>query len=45
MVKIGIIGGSGLEDPNILKDAQDKQVYTEHGNARITIGRIGKVGS
>jgi 5'-methylthioadenosine phosphorylase len=31
MVKIGIIGGSGLEDPKILKDAKEKKVSTAYG--------------
>ena len=31
MVKIGIIGGSGLDNPDILKDAKDKRVKTKYG--------------
>ena len=31
MVKIGIIGGSGLDDPDILKDAKDIEVDTAYG--------------
>ena len=31
MVKIGIIGGSGLDNPNILKDSSDKEVETKYG--------------
>ncbi len=31
MKKIGIIGGSGLDDPQILKNAKDKKVKTEFG--------------
>ncbi|MBW2968334.1 S-methyl-5'-thioadenosine phosphorylase [Candidatus Woesearchaeota archaeon] len=31
MVKIGIIGGSGLDDPDILKGAADKDVTTPYG--------------
>ena len=31
MVKIGIIGGSGLDDPDILKDARDTKVSTPYG--------------
>ncbi len=31
MVKIGIIGGSGLDDPDILKDAKDIEVETPYG--------------
>ena len=31
MVKIGIIGGSGLENPDILKSPQEKNVDTPYG--------------
>src|SRR3989338_7639842 len=31
MAKIGIIGGSGLDNPDILKDANNKEVYTPYG--------------
>jgi len=31
MVKIGIIGGSGLDDPEILKEAREIQVETPYG--------------
>ena len=31
MVKIGIIGGSGLDDPKILENPQEKQVETPYG--------------
>jgi 5'-methylthioadenosine phosphorylase len=31
MIKIGIIGGSGLEDPGILKDASSQKVSTPYG--------------
>jgi 5'-methylthioadenosine phosphorylase len=31
MVKIGIIGGSGLDNPDILKDAKDFDVNTQYG--------------
>ncbi len=31
MVKIGIIGGSGLDDPNILKEPIEKETYTDYG--------------
>ena len=32
MIKVGIIGGSGLDDPDILKDAQDVEIYTPYGD-------------
>ena len=32
MLKIGIIGGSGLEDPDILKDPNELEISTEYGN-------------
>ncbi|MBN2422761.1 S-methyl-5'-thioadenosine phosphorylase [Candidatus Woesearchaeota archaeon] len=42
MVKIGIIGGSGLENPEILKNAQEKDVDTEFGRpaSHLVIGKI-----
>jgi len=41
-IKIGIIGGSGLEDPEILKDAQEIEVDTPYGkpSSPLTIGKI-----
>lgn len=45
MVKIGIIGGSGLDDPNILKDAKEQEVNTPYGKptSPLTTGKIGGV--
>ena len=45
MVKIGIIGGSGLDNPNILKDATDKEVKTSYGkpSSPLKIGKINDV--
>ena len=42
MVKIGIIGGSGLEDPKILKDAKEIKVTTPYGkpSSALTTGKI-----
>ncbi|MEA2037423.1 MAG: S-methyl-5'-thioadenosine phosphorylase [Nanoarchaeota archaeon] len=42
MVKIGIIGGSGLEDPKILKDANELEVSTKYGlpSSSLTLGKI-----
>jgi 5'-methylthioadenosine phosphorylase len=31
MVKIGIIGGSGLDNPEILRDAEEKEINTPYG--------------
>ncbi|CAL8083252.1 unnamed protein product [Calicophoron daubneyi] len=44
-VKVGIIGGSGLEDPNILKNATERNVETIFGRPSdvVTEGLIGKV--
>ncbi|MGE5239217.1 MAG: S-methyl-5'-thioadenosine phosphorylase [Chloroflexota bacterium] len=41
-VKIGIIGGSGLDDPQLMKGARDKAVSTPYGkpSSRLTTGRI-----
>ncbi len=43
MVKIGIIGGSGLYDPQILKDAKDVEVEGPYGKPSSTI-KCGKIG-
>ncbi len=42
MTKIGIIGGSGLDDPNILKDSKEILVDTEYGkpSSKLTVGKI-----
>ena len=42
MVKIGIIGGSGLDDPKILDDAKDLEVSTKFGkpSSKLKVGRI-----
>lgn len=37
MVKIGIIGGSGLDDPEILTEAQELAVTTPYGNPSSTL--------
>jgi len=42
MVKIGIIGGSGLDNPNILEDASDLDVETEFGKPTSSL-KIGKI--
>jgi len=43
MVKLGIIGGSGLDDPAILKQAEEKQITTQFGDpsSPVTCGEIG----
>ncbi|MBI3035285.1 S-methyl-5'-thioadenosine phosphorylase [Candidatus Woesearchaeota archaeon] len=45
MTKIGIIGGSGLEDPKILKDAKEISVSTKFGkpSSALTTGKISNV--
>ena len=42
MVKIGIIGGSGLDNPNILKNAKDVDVTTAYGkpSSALMLGKI-----
>ena len=41
-MKIGIIGGSGLDDPHLLEDFQEKQVETPYGSpsSALTCGKI-----
>ena len=45
MAKIGIIGGSGLDNPDILKEAKDKEVKTEYGkpSSPLKHGKINNV--
>mgnify|MGYP001597084940 FL=1 len=42
MVKIGIIGGSGLENPDILKESKDIEVNTPYGKPSSPL-KIGKI--
>ena len=44
-MKVGIIGGSGLDDPKILRDAKEISVETKFGrpSSPLTMGRIGNV--
>lgn len=42
-VKVGIIGGSGLDNPDILKDAKDETIKTEYGDVLVKIGQISDV--
>jgi 5'-methylthioadenosine phosphorylase len=42
MVKIGIIGGSGLDNPNILEDAKEIEVNTPFGKPTSSL-KIGKI--
>jgi 5'-methylthioadenosine phosphorylase len=45
MVKIGIIGGSGLDDPKILEDYEEKEVETIYGkpSSKLICGKISGV--
>ena len=42
MAKIGIIGGSGLDDPKLMTDSQEIEVETEYGkpSSPLTTGKI-----
>ena len=42
MVKIGIIGGSGLDNPDILEDAREVHVGTAYGEPSSSL-KIGKI--
>jgi 5'-methylthioadenosine phosphorylase len=41
-IRVGIIGGSGMDDPRLMKDMKEKKVKTRYGNpsSPLTIGRI-----
>ena len=45
MVKVGIIGGSGLDDPNIFQEADEVSIDTPYGkpSSNLTTGQIGGV--
>ncbi len=45
MVKVGIIGGSGLDEPKILAEANEIEVDTPFGkpSSKLTLGKIGGV--
>jgi len=45
MVKLGIIGGSGLDDPQILRDAKEIKIDTPYGppSSALTAGKISGV--
>jgi len=42
MIKVGIIGGSGLDDPNILQKPEEFEIDSPYGNpsSRLTCGKI-----
>jgi 5'-methylthioadenosine phosphorylase len=44
-IRVGIIGGSGMDDPRLMKDKKEKKVKTRYGNpsSPLTIGKIGGV--
>ena len=44
MTKIGIIGGSGLDDPDILHDVQEIEVDTPFGKPSSSL-KLGKIGN
>jgi 5'-methylthioadenosine phosphorylase len=41
-IKIGIIGGSGLDDPNLISNAEEVEVETPYGmpSSKLTVGKI-----
>jgi 5'-methylthioadenosine phosphorylase len=45
MVKIGIVGGSGLDDPDIISDPEEITVDTPYGppSSKLTTGKVGGV--
>ena len=42
MVKVGIMGGSGLDNPEILEDAKDVEVSTPYGKPSSSL-KVGKI--
>src|SRR3989344_1299608 len=43
MIKIGIIGGSGLDNPELLQDFKEMEVDTKYGKPsdKLTVGKLG----
>lgn len=43
-IKVGIIGGSGMDDPKLMKDIKEKAVKTPYGapSSKLTLGKIGR---
>jgi len=41
-VKIGIIGGSGMDDPRLMRHIREKKVRTPYGSpsSHLTVGKI-----
>ena len=39
-MKIGVIGGSGLDDPDIIKDLQSQNRATVYGETRVKSGKL-----
>jgi 5'-methylthioadenosine phosphorylase len=41
-IRVGIIGGSGMDDPHLMKDLKEKKVKTRYGSpsSPLTIGKI-----
>lgn len=41
-IKVGVIGGSGLDDPRLMKDIKEKAVKTPYGapSSTLTIGKV-----
>jgi 5'-methylthioadenosine phosphorylase len=44
-IRVGIIGGSGMDDPRLMKDIREKRVKTPYGSpsSPLTVGKIGGV--
>ncbi len=42
-MKICIIGGSGLDDPDIVKDLQNQYLETPYGETKIKFGKLNSI--
>jgi 5'-methylthioadenosine phosphorylase len=42
-MKIGIIGGSGLDDPDIIKDLQSETISSPYGDVAVKTGRLNSI--
>ncbi|MBO8126239.1 MAG: S-methyl-5'-thioadenosine phosphorylase [Firmicutes bacterium] len=41
-MRIGIIGGTGVYDPEILSDISEEEVVTPYGTIKVTLGKFGE---
>ncbi|HHW14995.1 MAG TPA: S-methyl-5'-thioadenosine phosphorylase, partial [Firmicutes bacterium] len=41
-VRIAVIGGTGVYDPDLLTELREEEVVTPYGTVNLTVGRYGR---